>query len=539
MNTEPHTDTERQISQPAASKTPAEADERIHSIQSGSLDTPVNCDEFPKALTDKYEIIQKTGQGAQADVYLAINRSDQKKVAIKQLHIESLKSWKQYELFYREAEVLRSLDISGVAHYYDFFDALNDTNPSAYIVQEYIEGSTLYDLINKKQHFPQERIYHFAIQLLNILHSLHNHKPCVIHRDIKPSNIMIKEDDTVYLIDFGAVANPQVQNGGSTVAGTYGYMPPEQLMGHPEAASDIYAMAAVLIYLLTGVPPEEMPVLDLELQFENYVQNVPEAVSLVIRRMLSANPQNRLCDEDKLIELFEQFQNGDFDLKTDDILYRAANMQPQKKTRNYIKKEIEVYQKRLNNVRHICQSGNLELWQLLSADNMPKSYKESFLKYTPELLAFSIPIIIFPVGYYFISGSPEVLFALLLLCVVFFVAILKSNAGLASLKNIPKFYKRAGKCIAEIIDIQYVPSDIIRRKNVPTFKVVYRFSVPGTSQKVTHEFPSHTTPEGHYAVGDQLPILYEDLPNVIRSMPFPFSKDNVLNDDKLICETIK
>jgi serine/threonine protein kinase len=104
------------------------------------------------------------------------------------------------------------------------------------------------------------------MQLLDILKQLHAHEPPVIHRDIKPSNILLKalggDDYEVYLIDFGAVANPQVQGGGSTVAGTFGYMAPEQLTGKPCPASDIYSLAAVAVYLISGRSPADMPMKD-------------------------------------------------------------------------------------------------------------------------------------------------------------------------------------------------------------------------------------------------------------------------------------
>ena len=105
-------------------------------------------------------------------------------------------------------------------------------------------------MLKAKHRFLDESIYDIIAQVLRILQSLHEHQPPVIHRDIKPSNLMLTPVDNgkykVTLLDFGAVANPQIQTGGSTVAGTFGYMPPEQLMGQAQPGSDIYGKRLII-----------------------------------------------------------------------------------------------------------------------------------------------------------------------------------------------------------------------------------------------------------------------------------------------------
>ena len=198
--------------------------------------------QTPASLQDRYCFIKQIGHGSQGKVFLAESRATGKRVAIKQLNIESVKNWKEYDLFHREADVLRSLDIRGIAKLYETIECLNDSQPCSYIVQEYIQGQTLNDMLISGHRFSITRVYQIILQLLDILEKLHSHNPPVIHRDIKPSNIILRPVDgdnyMVHLIDFGAVANPQVQSGGSTVAGTYGYMPPEQLTGKPQPANE-------------------------------------------------------------------------------------------------------------------------------------------------------------------------------------------------------------------------------------------------------------------------------------------------------------
>ena len=312
----------------------------------------------PPTSLPEYEFIREIGHGSQGDVWLAERRTDKQKVAVKRLNIESVKNWKEYELFKREASVLATLDIDGVAKFYEAVDRLNNHHPCSYIVQEYIEGVTLADMIQSGQRFSVNRIYDIILQLIDILQKLHTHEPPVIHRDLKPSNILIKQTngkDKVYLIDFGAVANPQVQSGGSTVAGTYGYMPPEQLMGKPVPQSDIYALAAVAVHLITGISPAEMPNKDFHLIFEPQMQNMPVAVVNTLRSMLEPKTELRLCNYDTLRALFTNFKN---DIYSD----TGSRQEPM---------PIAEYNKKLRHVSTYCEPGNIELWQELP-DQLPR-----------------------------------------------------------------------------------------------------------------------------------------------------------------------
>ncbi|MEQ9548636.1 MAG: hypothetical protein RIM23_03305 [Coleofasciculus sp. G3-WIS-01] len=99
-----------------------------------------------------------------------------------------------------------------------------------------------------------------ANQVLDILIYLHELSPPVLHRDIKPSNLILGEDKQVYLVDFGAVqAQAAVTGVTFTVVGTSGYAPLEQFWGRAVAASDLYALGATLIHLLTGIAPADLP----------------------------------------------------------------------------------------------------------------------------------------------------------------------------------------------------------------------------------------------------------------------------------------
>ena len=310
-------------------------------------------------LPESYQFIQLLGKGTQGKVCLAKRKHDGLCVAIKQLNVESVKNWKEYELFRREADVLASLNVTGVAKFYEAIECLDNDPPCSYIVQEYINGVSLARLMQSGHRFSIDKVYSILIQLLHILQELHSHVPPVIHRDIKPSNILVKpnvDGYCAYLIDFGAVANPQVQGGGSTVAGTFGYMPPEQLMGNPVPASDIYALAAVAVHLMSGRSPAEMPVKDFHLIFEPDLQNMPVVVVNTLRKMLEPKVENRLSDIPTLIELFSDFKNN---------IYKIEQSQ------DVSSMSEEEYNEALEKVQSFAEPGTIELWQRLR-DKTPR-----------------------------------------------------------------------------------------------------------------------------------------------------------------------
>ncbi|MBQ8037614.1 MAG: protein kinase, partial [Proteobacteria bacterium] len=160
----------------------------------------------PEKLADQYTFIRELGHGGQASVFLAKRLSDGKLAAVKQLRIDSIKNWKEYTLFHREADVLSALDIPGVVKLYDACDSLEENPPCSYIIQEYIDGPTLKQVLRSGYRFSLSQVYELVLQILDIINKLQTHT--VIHRYIKPSNIILRNCDSesfdVCLIDFGA-----------------------------------------------------------------------------------------------------------------------------------------------------------------------------------------------------------------------------------------------------------------------------------------------------------------------------------------------
>ena len=520
----------------------------------------------PPSLADRYVFCSEIGRGSQGKIIRAIRKSDYQTVVIKQLNINSIKNWKEYDLFHREADVLSQLNIDGVAKFYEAIDCLEDIPPCSYIVQEFIPGASLQKMLNDGHRFKQENVFDILIQLLLILKELHEHDPAVIHRDIKPSNIMLTPDDNgdlkVTLIDFGAVANPQVQGGGSTMAGTFGYMPPEQLMGKPEPASDIYAVGALAVQLFCGKSPADIKMKDFRLIFEPEMQDKPHALVTTLRQMLEPKFEDRLVDINEIVQRLDNFKKGYFELTG--IADSDYNFD---------------YEQKIKNLRYIGESGSIDLWQQLPdmGRKIPNAYVERLnlgcccvddshyiLKKTHDTWErfITLFLIIF-FGLVMIScafaGYPILgLFGVLLWL---FVPAVNSIFDKVGKRNVPfrlspydmvlipveesvtvaKSVMATGrKGMATITDILYLPvskKDIEHDENIdenifvnhglPNFLVKYKFNPPDDNREedLEHKFITHVEPENHYAVGDPLPILYEIKDSyfydLVYSMPYP------------------
>jgi len=213
------------------------------------------------SLTERYEVLRPLGRGAFAHTLLARDRRLGRLVTLKVLHPRHTADPKAYELFEREAAVLRELRHPAIPLIHTTFRAEYDGAAAAFLVMEYIEGASLAEVIASRRHFELAEVLNLFVELLGVLDYLHTRVPPVLHRDIKPANLIIRPDGSPALVDFGAVRNVfrPPEEDGSTIVGTHGYMPYEQYMGQASPASDLYALAATFLHLLTGrAPPEFM-----------------------------------------------------------------------------------------------------------------------------------------------------------------------------------------------------------------------------------------------------------------------------------------
>ncbi|UNU23594.1 serine/threonine protein kinase [Microcoleus vaginatus] len=239
-----------------------------------------------KILQERYQLQQRLGRTAAGhQTWLAVDLESQEQVTLKMLAFSPEMHWEELKLFEREAQVLQALDHPRIPCYRDYFSLEREVGaglPWFGLVQDYIPGFSLQELLEKGQRFSEKKVRKIATEVLEILIYLHELSPPVLHRDIKPSNLIWGEDQQVYLVDFGAVqAQAAVTGVTFTVVGTSGYAPLEQFGGRAVAASDLYALGATLIHLLTGMTPADLPQKDSRIQFSDRVSVNPSLVSWI------------------------------------------------------------------------------------------------------------------------------------------------------------------------------------------------------------------------------------------------------------------
>ncbi|NJO52706.1 MAG: serine/threonine protein kinase [Leptolyngbyaceae cyanobacterium RM2_2_4] len=231
-----------------------------------------------EVLCDRYQIQRQLGKNAGRRTLLARDLQTQELVVVKLLSFDNDFEWDDLKLFQREAETLKALSHPAIPQYLDYFELELTYGKGFAFVQNYVEGRSLEEHIQAGRTFSELEVRQLAQSLLEILIYLHRRQPPVIHRDIKPSNILLTDRSgnspgQVYLVDFGSVQTLAANQGSTiTVVGTYGYMPPEQFGGHATPASDLYSLAATLIYVLAGKHPTDLPQKDFRIQFESEVQ---------------------------------------------------------------------------------------------------------------------------------------------------------------------------------------------------------------------------------------------------------------------------
>lgn len=259
-------------------------------------------------LDNRYQLQKKLGQNSSRQTWLAISLISQQQVVLKLLTLNPQIQWEEHKLFEREGQVLKNLNHPRIPKYQDYFiiDNLPGSRfPWFILVQSYIDGVSLQELLNQGKRFSESQVENIAVEILNILVYLHSLEPPVLHRDIKPSNLILGKDEQVYLVDFGAVQDKAVAEGATfTVAGTYGYVPMEQFAGRTQRASDLYALGATLIHLITGTNPADLPHQNSRIEFANLV-SIDLGLVNWISKLTEPNINDRISSANDAITALE------------------------------------------------------------------------------------------------------------------------------------------------------------------------------------------------------------------------------------------
>ncbi|BAZ20799.1 serine/threonine protein kinase [Kalymmatonema gypsitolerans NIES-4073] len=266
-------------------------------------------------LNNRYQVIEVLGGGGFSETFLAEDTyvPSRRRCVIKQLkpitHDAQIYG-KIQRRFEREAATLEYLG-EGSDQIPKLFAYFTE-NGQFYLIQEWIEGSTLSNVVKAKGPVSETVVREILLSLLSVLDYIHSKG--IIHRDIKPDNIILRSSNSKpVLIDFGAVKamiHSVVSPGNLTqslVVGTPGYMPSEQAIGRPVYATDIYSLGLTAIYLLTGKRPHEFrtnPETG-EIVWQDYASGVSASLAKVLNRAIKPQASDRYTTASKMLRALQ------------------------------------------------------------------------------------------------------------------------------------------------------------------------------------------------------------------------------------------
>lgn len=250
------------------------------------------CGREPR-VGGRYALLQRVGGGSSGVVFRATDVQTGDAVAVKEVMLGGLDTDKARQLATREAAVLRQLTHPGIPGWRDEVTVGIGRSASLYLVQDFVDGQDLQAGLASRR-WSEREVLSMMVEVLDILDYLHTRHPPVVHRDVKPANLIRHTDGRLVLVDFGAVRDAlrTAGTGGSTVAGTFGYMAPEQFVGHAVPATDLFALGMTAVTLLSREEPAGLFDRAGRLDWERVVSVSPGATAL-LRTLLEADPDAR------------------------------------------------------------------------------------------------------------------------------------------------------------------------------------------------------------------------------------------------------
>jgi serine/threonine-protein kinase len=251
-------------------------------------------------LSDRYRLDAFIASGGMGEVWRATDVVLGRSVAVKVLLPAMLTDPGFAARFRAEARILAAFRHPNVVDVYDFGESTLDERPAAYLVMAYVDGEPLSHRISTTGRLPVTDTLSVVAQAADALDAAH--AGGVVHRDVKPGNLLVQEDGTVVLVDFGVARSAAITaiTAADAVPGTVLYMAPEQVSGQPvSAATDIYALGAVAYQCLAGAPPfngeapMEIALRHLNDEVPPLPEDLPESVRTLVMRALAKDPADR------------------------------------------------------------------------------------------------------------------------------------------------------------------------------------------------------------------------------------------------------
>jgi len=242
-----------------------------------------------KVVSGKYQIVEKLGAGGSGEVYKAYHIQLRTPWALKIIPSDDTSAD-------NELKVLKKLNHPAFPRVVDVIRE----NGKTIVVFDYYEGPNLQELIELNGRIDEKRVLNWAIQILDALSYLHNCPEPIIYRDLKPSNLIVLEDGTIKLVDFGTARQFKKNNSDDTIyLGTPGYAAPEQYgTGQTDVRTDIYNFGMTIFHLLTGIHPLKCN----EHQMKDLLDDagVSPDLSSVILRCIEKDPDERFMSVEEI-----------------------------------------------------------------------------------------------------------------------------------------------------------------------------------------------------------------------------------------------
>lgn len=277
-------------------------------------------------VNQRFKIIKILGRGGMGNIYLARDQKLKRDVAIKCISEKTLNDFYSKARFLREAQTASQLEHTNICTIYEIYEEEKNN----YIVMQYVDGVTLDQIINLKK-LSINKILDIAIQICDAMIEAHSKQ--IIHRDIKPANVMIDQNGSAKILDFGlakfrdesimkkkdVIESTHITKKG-ILMGTVCYMSPEQARGERlEPTSDIFSFGVVLYEMLEGINPFQdkdhictlYNVINRDIDF---FRDIPEDLKQIVRRCLEKNPKDRFADFQAIKVKLELFRGVYFQL---------------------------------------------------------------------------------------------------------------------------------------------------------------------------------------------------------------------------------
>jgi serine/threonine protein kinase len=264
----------------------------------------------------RYRLDDRIAAGGMGEVWRATDTVLGRDVAVKMLHTERAGDSSFQTRFRNEARAMAALHHPGVADVYDFGETEGGTD--AFIVMARIDGEALNQRIASRGRLSVDETLSVVSQAGRALQAAH--QAGIVHRDVKPGNLIIEEDGTVVLVDFGVArqADSVTMTGAGEVVGTAMYIAPEQVSKEPiTPAVDVYALGVVAYHCLTGHPPflGDNPVA-IAMQHLNeppppLPDDVPPAVRMLVLRAMEKRPQDRFPSAAAMADAADRLLSGE------------------------------------------------------------------------------------------------------------------------------------------------------------------------------------------------------------------------------------